>query len=608
MGERSEGGKKVARSDSALDALLPLREAERQLLAGFRRGSTTWLGSQCPTQASAGNSIRAELIRLLALGGSEELGDHPRGVELNGAWIEGTLDLKGASVAHRLILRACAIEEIIAREASFRTLDLGGSRLLRRLSAEACRCEGWIRLGDGFRVEGGVQLNDATIGGLDCHGALLACPTGISLDCAGMTVKGNVLLNHGFRAIGSVDFGKARIDGDLNCFKGRIRTPGKDAIYLREARIGGSVRLSSGFIAVGRVALAGATIAGDLDCNSAAFFGAGKAAIDCSRARIGGSAYLDLGFRAKGGVSFYRSSIEGDLSVLEARLENADGDALDCSEALIKGTFTFRKLKLLTGGIRLLSAQVGTLRDDGQSWRCARHHYLLDGFTYAALGGGAATDAAARIGWLRGQQGEDDPKSHFEPQPWDQLIAVLRAMGHPNQARTVAIAKHRRARDAGRYYGNAKLLDRLYGGLLGYGYRPSRLLIGLASIWLAYAGLYELAAQPELVGADTHLLAPAKSVEDPACLAARTIPGEHPCPNQPARYDDFNALFYSADVLLPVLSLGYKDEWQPVVRDAGGAPLPLGRALRILRWLEIALGWLAGLQLVALLGNLVKKD
>ena len=46
----------------------------------------------------------------------------------------------------------------------------------------------------------------------------------------------------------------------------------------------------------------------------------------------------------------------------------------------------------------------------------------------------------------------------------------------------------------------------------------------------------------------------------------------------------------------------------PVLHDANGAPLLLGHVLRLLRWLEIALGWLAGLQLVGLFGNLIKKD
>jgi hypothetical protein len=67
-------------------------------------------------------------------------------------------------------------------------------------------------------------------------------------------------------------------------------------------------------------------------------------------------------------------------------------------------------------------------------------------------------------------------------------------------------------------------------------------------------------------------------------------------------------LIYSADVLLPVVDLGYKDEWQPVVADRDGNPLIWGRLLRFFYWFEIAFGWVAGLLLVGVPGNLIKKD
>lgn len=610
MQDSAGGGTGIpgGRRKSALDELLPLRPAELILLANYRRGIETRIGEGRPKEQSADNVVRAPLIRFLALGGDEDVRGHAHGVELRGACIEGILDLESAPVAHRLALRDCVIDSISAAEARLKTLDLSGSHLKRGLWARACRCEGELKLGGGFHGEGGVRLNDATIESLDCQKGLLENPDGRALDCVGLTALGNVRLGSGFRAKGAVDFEKARISGDLDCFEGRIDNPGKDALYLNYAEIKGSLRLDGKFVAVGRVALAEATIGGNLYCSSGTFQNDKGIAIDCHRTRISGSAYLGSGLRATGRVTFFGASIGNDLTVTECHLINPGDDALNCSEAKIAGALTFDKIAQIDGAIWMVSAQAGSLWDDAASWSLAAGHYSLDGFTYARLGGGSPVVAADRIAWLEGQSPPRDPRA-FRPQPWEQLMGTLRAMGHPNEARIVAIAKHRRERKAGRWFGNSRILDWLYGALLGYGYRPSRLLLGLAAVWLSCAAAYWFAAHPEIVGARTHLLAPAERQDDPACLADRAAAASSAeCPKQPPRYEDFNALVYSADVLLPVLSLGYKDEWQPVIRDAGGAPLPLGRALRLLYWLEIALGWLAGLQLVGLLGNLIKKE
>ena len=57
----------------------------------------------------------------------------------------------------------------------------------------------------------------------------------------------------------------------------------------------------------------------------------------------------------------------------------------------------------------------------------------------------------------------------FKPQPWEQIIGVLRQMGHIDEARRLAIAKHRKMRAAGRYAGASAAWDLDYGTLVGYG-------------------------------------------------------------------------------------------------------------------------------------------
>ena len=61
-------------------------------------------------------------------------------------------------------------------------------------------------------------------------------------------------------------------------------------------------------------------------------------------------------------------------------------------------------------------------------------------------------------------------------------------------------------------------------------------------------------------------------------------------------------------MLIPVVSLGYKGEWRPVVSTPDGQPLFWGWAIRVIYWFEIVFGWVASLLLIAAVGNLIKKE
>lgn len=389
------------------------------------------------------NCVRAAFVRFLALGGDEDAPVHERGVQLQGAWLEGVLDLEAAHVIHRLPLWACRIERIDARNARLKFLNLSGCLLV-----------------DGFNGDG-----------LQCD----------------------------------------------------------DAIFLR-----------TGFRSTGEIRLLGATIQA-----------------------------VDLG---------------------EGSFINATGNALSFDGCQVLGVFYFSNITSIEGRVVMASARVGTLTDDEKSWSLAGKKLVLDGFVYDRLDGGW-TDAQTRIAWLD-RQWPSHLAEAFRPQPWEQLVAVLRQMGHPEAARAVAIAKQDRLRRADKVVRGARTLHLLYGLVVGYGYRPLRLLTTTAAVWMLCSLAYWAATNPAWFGAENHLLVPPRSE------------AEAPAPD----YRNFVPLIYSADVLLPVVDLGYKDEWQPVVADAAGNPLLWGQLLRFLYWFEIAFGWVAGLLLVGVLGNLIKKD
>src|SRR5262249_44248842 len=125
-----------------------------------------------------------------------------------------------------------------------------------------------------------------------------------------------------------------------------------------------------------------------------------------------------------------------------------------------------------------------------------------------------------------------------------------------------------------------------YGWFVGYGYEPFRLLIAVAIVWSICTAAYWRAAHP-WPGIRPFLISSKDSKDSIA---------------------SFSPAAYSADVLLPIVDLGYADSWEPVVDSTDRTTQTWGRRLRWLRWTEIILGWLFGGALAAMLTQLVKKD
>lgn len=521
-----------------------LSAAEKQLLDACRIGEVAHVGETCPSVETAVNTVRAAFFRFLALGGDETASVHEHGIRLQGAWLTGVLEFQNLAAAHPIWLMACRLGELKAFDARFVTLLLSGSRLDGKFEGDRLRC----------------------LGGL--------------------------FLRNGFEAMQEVHLRGARIEGDLDCTDSRFLAGTQHTLDCDSARISGYLFLRKGFRAVGRVNLLGITVGRDLECGGGIFEGGDGVALECSSSIVTGGVYFRNGFRAIGGVQLIVATIGGDLECSSAAFDNPNGRALECSRARVEGAFIFRNIENVAGRISLSAMRAGQLYDDAKSWPGAGS-LLLDGFSYQRFMGGAPTSAATRIAWL-GKQIAEHLQGEFRPQPWEQVIAVLRASGHPEEARGVAVAKQDQLRRAGKILSGARVLHWLYGLLVGYGYRPMRLLAATASIWLFCAAAYWAASNPVWFDNENYLLAPSPSSSD-----TRAIDPD---------YRNFVPLIYSADVLLPVVDLGYKDEWQPVVADSAGNPLIWGRLLRFLYWFEIAFGWVAGLLLVGVLGNLIKKD
>jgi hypothetical protein len=252
--------------------------------------------------------------------------------------------------------------------------------------------------------------------------------------------------------------------------------------------------------------------------------------------------------------------------------------------------------------------QVGGICDDDHVWQTSTGKLVLDGFSYQRFTGTARTDAGGRIEWLC-KQLPHHMGTEFKPNPWEHLSSVLRNMGHLEDAREVAIAKHKKMRAAGRFVGGSKVWDLVYGALVGYGYRPWRLVGIMSLVWATCTIVYLPAVNPQWFDSKHHLIRPAVSQAEAICRST-TPPEKHlnSCAAHRPRYRDFFVPAYSAEVLIPLITFGYKGDWRPVVSTADGKPLFFGWVVRVIYWFEIIFGWLASLLLVAAVGNLIKRE
>jgi hypothetical protein len=548
-----------------------LLTAEEALLRAAARGEICDLGDARPALPTDANLIRAGFLRFLLLGGDDQAPVHERRIELRGACIDGDIDLDSLVITRPLWLARCRVRgRLTAHSANLGGLRLTGAHI-DGISCHAAQIDGAVSLSDGFVSDGEVSFLGAHINGrFNCAGGVFRNPGGWAINCERADITGGVFLRRGFSAEGGVRFSRAEIGGQFNCVQSEMSNPSSLALSLAGARIAGSVYLSDGFSANGKVVLQGAEISGNLLCSDGRF-------------RVHGPA---------------RWSGEDGPMFAEA--------ALSLTGAKIRGELWFAPYRVnhgparIEGSLDLQGARVGSLIDSPDSWpvadiKTSEHGELpcvtaLDGFVYDRFAFGAPTRASARIRWLRRQR-VSHLNGSFRPQPFEQLIKVLRAMGHDEDARRIAIFKQEQLTRIAR--GQKRLSGRIrpvYGALAGYGYRPDRLMAALFVLWLASAGLYWGAAR-------TGGFAPVDAqVWTNDRLAAACKSNWTACPDV-AESLDFNALTYSADVLLPVVNLGQRAAWTP-------SRLPI----RAVVWAENILGSLGALLLGAILGGLIKKD
>lgn len=592
--------------------------------------------------------LRPGFVRFLALGGDDEAPLHEKGLRVRGGWIDGDLDCKGAALPHDLILWGCRLDgDLILLGATMRTLDLEGTRL-NSISADRVVVEGSVFLRNGFHASGETRFTSACVGGtLDCTASRFENLGSYAISCHRIEVNGSIFLRHGFHASGATSLLGARIGGNLEFDGGTCENSGGVAVQFDGADIKGDVFLRNGFLASGKTHMLGASIGGDLSCVKGRFENPGNMALHCDRVEVAGSVFLRNDFHAIGETRLLGARIGGDLSCVNGRFDNSGGVALRCDGVRIAGALFLRADARLDGALALSGTHVDALVDEANCWP---RDMVLDGFIYDCLSGDAPVDAAARLRWLDRQRPAHLAED-FRPQPWEQLIKVLREMGHHQAARDIAIEKQNRLRRVGRVGGPlARGLHWAFGALAGYGYRPLRPVRIAFVCWLGFALFYHLMAGQGVFGPSNPLV-----FDNPKYAHCRPDAPEVSatgkprvgnwvwCADAPGEYAAFSPLAYSLDLILPVVTLGQANEWGPIT-PASAPDMPglqrfgnlmfdilkigdprtwdwlqnpddpakwrefLGLVTRFAVWMEILIGWLFSGLMVAVLSGLAKKD
>lgn len=562
---------------------------ERELNDAFKAGEELDLTGRA--ERAIRGQVFSELLR--------EADRHDRGyappMRLRGATISGRIDLDGANIASRVLLRGCDIPDgasfVDAKtkamsfdECQITGLFLRSAVIQGRLSLREAELhtykgeesyEGYALICDTATVEESLRLDGAHINGL---ATMVAARIDRQLVMTKATFHnpGNFALNAQSAAIGSnligeqvVAEGAIFLDnckvGGLFSFPGaNLQNPGGSALSACGAECSRAVQLTNSFFAHGIVTLAWCIAQQGIDFSHSHC----KGMLDLSYATVNGGVFGEHalmedqdGFAITmeclsvtkeiwldslvtvGQVNAPGLHTQRNFDLRRSRISNPAGMAVNAHGINIAGDFVLTEAHI-EGQLELIEATTVQLADDRAR---LPDKILINGFTYTTLF--PHQDAKTRLQWVRRNK-TNDPQ--VRTQPYEQLARNYRHLGDDRAARTVLCAKEHDItrhntplwRKPGRYF-----LE----WLVGYGHLPGR-----ASWWVIGAWLFGMAF---------FMVSP----PEPA-------PGEAP--------HVFNPALYSLDVLLPAPNLGLESHWQAV-----GITLLVTVLLKLTGWvLSIAIG------------------
>ncbi|GII57588.1 oxidoreductase [Planotetraspora thailandica] len=341
--------------------------------------------------------VPARLVRELCRGGREEV--DPRGLTIEGARIDGDLDLSGMQVPFPLRFIRCSFD---------RPVNLDGADL-HVLTLDACTVPGL--LGNGMRVRRDLDLSRSRITGdlwtsasTSCTAAVWLCESEIggrilcldtvidsrmrAVQADRMRVGGTIRLLHGFEARGGIRLLGAQVEGSLDLAGARLTRPDRGlALDLGDAHIGGSVfliddRTGRRPLIRGSLDLGNARISGELlvrnvtiepteEVRGAGYSSSrgGGTAVSAPGLYVGGDLSVEGACRIGGGVDLAMGSFSTIRIRRGCELAAGGGRALDLTNAELRSSLLIEDGVAVRGTLRLAGTHIrGDLTLEGTTW------------------------------------------------------------------------------------------------------------------------------------------------------------------------------------------------------------------------------------------------
>lgn len=485
---------------------------ERALWQAFPRGEQVDLTR---ARALRARTIRAEVIAALLLGAVPPEPGRIAAIRLDGARITGTLSLGHAVITGPVRLRNCEFGSAVDLSgAKAGDIDLEGSKL-PGLLAPLAEIDGNLSLID-CECPGQVVLTAGHItGALQMQRARLDYPDGVALLANRLVVDADLLAREAV-VDGQFRLAAARIGGDVWLDGATLRHEGRRALDGFKLSVGAGLLARFGFSAAGEVALNDANVEREVDFRGANLSNPGGDALTAIGLRAGTYIWLAEGFAADGAIRVSRARVGAEIFLSGVRVTNPGGDAIRCRYTQA-ATLVLDSDSSVDGTVDLRYSQFTDIRDNPACWPVS---VRLSGLRYDALD--PPLPPAQRVQWLRRDV------DGYLPQNYETLAAMYRRLGDDASARFVLLARERERRAQLPWYN--RVWSWLQEVTVGYGYRPLR-----ATAWLAVF----------------------------LALGTLVFGLHHPPPLQATAHPAFNPFIYTVDLLVPLVSLGMRDSYDP---------------------------------------------
>ncbi|GGT72557.1 membrane-associated oxidoreductase [Streptomyces coeruleorubidus] len=438
----------------------------------------------------------------------------PRGDDVD---FRGSTDedpARGADWGPERTVRAAVVRALLLsapqEDGETAALRLAGARITGVLDLKYGEVDRAVRL-SGCHFEDVPVLYGARLRQLNLRESALP-----GLDAATLRVDG-VLRMSDCLFEGPVRLGGAQISGALFMDRAEIdeRPTDQPALQLNHVTIGDGLSAQE-LRTRGEVRLTGASVAGTIDLNRARLeAGTGEAALDAETLTVEGDVLL-RDMDVLGWIGLRGARIAGRLDLSHARLANPGDTALRASSCTV-GELWLRRSPPMTGALNLRRAQLDVLFLEPD---VVPGEVLLNSLVYASLT--PHEPAERRLAML------ERDREGYVPHAYEQLTAAYRRIGDDDAARVVQLAKQRRRRGTLPWYG--RLWGYVQDAAVGYGFRPLRAAGWLVSLLVIGSVAYAL---------------------------------HHPQPLKADEAPQFNPVFYTLDLLLPVISFGQEGAFAP---------------------------------------------